>query len=230
MLTFPTALRPVGGGFAQNVKSISGGQSLSGFEQVSSSVSDRWQASYKFPVNRNDRVLALRAFILSMRGRANTVALPMFDNRRAPWAVNQYGITQTPAVRRNRALDGTAFADASNFNDTLIIASLSASAAVLATSVSIGMTLGSAPKPGHFFSIGARGYSILSVSGSGPYIVEIWPWLRVAATAGVTVNFTSPVCEMRFASDNEGAEVLKGLDLFKFGSLTLNFDEAAVTS
>lgn len=229
MLTFPPVLRPIGGGFSPNARTIGGGQSLGGFEQVTTSANDRWQASYKFVANRTERILALRAFILSMRGRANTVGLPMFDNNRAPWQILR-GIAQTPARIRTRRLDGTPYADAADINDTLITAELSAGADVLATQLSISVTKGSAPQPGHLFSIGNRGYSILLVTGSGPYTVEIWPSLRIAAIAGETVNFTSPVCEMRFASDGEGADALKGLDLLKFGTITLNFDEAAVTS
>lgn len=229
MLTFPSSLRPTAGGFAPFAKTLGGGQALSGFEQVVSSMSDRWQASYKFSFNRNDRILALRAFILSMRGRGNTVALPIFDLNRAPWASSN-GVLQTPAVRRRRGLDGTRYADPANFNDTLIKAEVTEGADVLATSLSIGVTLGGTPEPGHFFSLGTSGYSILSVAGSGPFTVEIWPSLRSAVSAAMSVNFTSPVCEMRFQTDTEGADDLKALDLLKFGTVTLNFDEAPVTS
>lgn len=229
MLTFPAGLRPIAGGFAQNIKTLGGGVSLTGFEQVVSSTNERWLASYKFPFNRNDRVLALRAFILSMRGRGNSVALPMFDNNRAPWQILR-GIAQTPAVARSRRLDGTPYADAANINDTLIIASLAAPAAVLEPRLSITVTKGSAPQPGQLFGVGPRGYAILSVTGSGPYTVEIWPTMRIAAGAGTNVNFTSPTCEMRFATDGEGADALKALDVLKFGTVTLNFDEAAVIS
>lgn len=228
MLAFPAALRPTAGGYAQNPKTLSGGQSLSGLEQIASTMSDRWQASFKFPFNRGDRILALRAFIIGMGGRLNAVALPTFSLR-APWPVVR-GIAQTPKVKRDRALDGTPFADPANFNDTLIRAALADDASAMDVSVSVAMTLGSAPLPGHLFSLGTRLYAIISVTGSGPYDCGIWPPLRLDAAAGLNVNFTSPTCEMRFASDAEGADALKTLDQFKFGVVTFNFDEASVTS
>lgn len=229
MLTFPKGLRPIGGGFAPFAKTLGGGQSLSGTEQVVSSMNDRWTAGYTFKISDSDDLLRIRAFVLSMRGRANTVALPAFDNNRAPWAVVR-GIRQTPKVRRNRSLDGTAFADPADFNDTLIQASVTAAAAALATQVSIAMTLGSEPKPGHLFGLGTRLYSIESIAGAGPYDAVIWPTLRLAAAASMVVNFTSPVCEMRFASDTEGADALRNLEQLRRGPITLNFDEASVSS
>lgn len=229
MLTFPAGLRPIGGGFANFAKTISGGQSMSGIEQVSSSMNDRWTAAYTFKISNTNDLLPLRAFILSMRGRANTVGLPAFDNNRAPWAVVK-GIRQTPKIRRDRALDGTPYADPANFNDTLIVASLTAAAAAMATQASIAISVGTAPQPGHLFGLGNRLYSILSVTGAGPYAVEIWPSLRFAAAAGANVSFTSALCEMRFASDTEGASALMGLSALRFGSVTLNFDEAAPIS
>lgn len=226
MLIFPSRLRPTAGGFINFAKTLSGGQSLSGIEQVTSTMNDRWQASFRFPVRTDVDLLELRAYVISMRGRANTVALPMFDLARAPWAVNAYGIKLTPRVMRNPALDGTPFADPAYLRDSLIDASLTQSSDVNDTEVAIEMKFGSAPKVGHFFSLGTRGYSIQSVTGAGPYVVEVWPWLRVAVPADTAVNFTSPVCEMRFATDGEGADVFKSLDLLRVGSLTLNFDEA----
>jgi hypothetical protein len=227
MLTFPSGLRPIAGGFINYAKTLGGGQSLSGIEQVASTMNDRWQASYRFPVRTDDDVLALRAFVMSMRGRASTVALPMFDLARAPWAVNAQGIKQTPGAVRTPSLDGTPFADAANLRDGLIRASITSLAALNAIQLSVAVAAGSAPRPGHFFSLGTRGYAVQSVTGAGPYTLEIWPWLRVAASSGQSVNFTSPVCEMRFATDSEGADALKSLDQLRFGSLTLNFDEAS---
>jgi hypothetical protein len=228
MLNFPAGLRPIGGGFAPFAKTNSGGQSLSGFEQVVDSLSDRWTAGFSFKISTSADLLRIRAFILSMRGRANTVALPGFDNSRAPWAVVN-GIAQKPSVMRTRSLDGTAYADAANFNDSLITAFLGGAYPAMATQISISMAKGSAPLPGHLFGLGTRLYSILDVTGSNPYLCDIWPSLRVDATTPF-VNFTSPVCEMRFATDNEGADALKGLSQLRLGTVTLNFEEAAVTS
>lgn len=227
MLTFPAGLRPISGGFAQSVKSVSGGQSLSGFEQVASQLSDRWMASYQFRIRNDADVLAFRAFVLSMRGRANSVALPAFDLARAPWQVDAFGRKITPGLRRNPQLDGSPYADPPVLRTGLISAKLPAGALLNATTVSVDMVTGSAPQPGHLFSIGARLYSVLSVSSSGPYSLGIWPWLRADAAIDAAADFATPVCEMRFASDSEGADALSQLAQLRSGTITLRFDEVA---
>ncbi|MDB5620764.1 hypothetical protein [Tardiphaga sp.] len=231
MLTFPAILKPSAnaGGFAPFLKSLSGGQAISGTEQVTGQMVDRWQASYQIPIRTPDAVLALRAFLLSMRGRLNTVALPAIDGGRAPWEVDRFGRRQTPGHARDRfkSLDGTAFAAPAGLADTLITAKVAAAASAIDTELTIAMVKGSAPQPGHLFSIGPRLYAIESVAGDGPYDLTIWPWLREDVAISAAVNFTSPVCKMRFQTDNEGIETLKSLNLFRFGTVTLNFDEAA---
>jgi hypothetical protein len=232
MLTFPFGLRPFAGGFAPSVKSLSGGQSLSGFEQVASQLSDRWVASYAFAINSNAKVLAFRAFVTAMRGRANTVSLPAFDLARAPWAVDVYGRKVTPGMARNVKLDNTLYADQADLRQGLITAKVAADTDLCSTSLKVTIAKGSAPQAGHFFSVAQRLYTIHEALPSGSdYVLTIWPWLREAVFFGDAVNFAAPVCEMRFASDNEGVEALKGLAQLRFGTITLNFDEVpALTS
>lgn len=227
MLSFPSGLRPIAGGFAQSVKSLSGGQSLGGFEQVVPQLSDRWMASYSFAIRRDADVLAFRAFVLSMRGRANSVLLPAFDLARAPWAVDAFGRKVTPGLRRTPQLDGTPYADAANLRDSLISAKLHAAALLNATMISVDMVTGSAPEPGHLFSIGTKLHSVLTVAGSGPYTLSIWPWLRADTGNNAAVDFATPAGEMRLASDTEGADALSTLAQLRFGTITLKFDEVA---
>jgi hypothetical protein len=227
MLTFPTRLKPISGGFAPSTKSLGGGQSLSGFEQVSSQLSDRWMASYAFAIREDADVLAFRAFVLSMRGRANSVLLPAFDLARAPWAVDAFGRQITPSLRRTPQLDGTPYADASSLRDSLISAKLHVAALLNSTTVIVDMVAGSAPQPGHLFSIGTKLHSVLTVTGSGPYTLGIWPWLRADAAVDVVTNFATPASGMRFASDTEGTDALAALSQLRFGTITLKFDEVA---
>jgi hypothetical protein len=226
MPTFPALLKPIAGGFAPAIKSLSGGQSLSGFEQVVSQLSDRWMASYTFAINSDAKVLALRAFVMSMRGRGNTVDVPAFDLARAPWALDAQGRKQTPRFVRNRTLDGTPYADPANLRETLISAEVVADTELNSTSVTVNMLTGDAPIPGHLFSIGRRLHMVVDVFGDGPYDLSIWPWVREDLAAGTAVNFAAPTCEMRFASDDQGADALASLDGLRFGNVTLKFDEA----
>lgn len=223
--SWPAGLKPISGGFAPSVRSISGGQSLSGFEQVGSGMSDRWAASFAFNVADDATALTLRAFIVGMRGRANSVLLPAFDLARAPWAVDAYGRSITPASVRNRQLDATPYADPSTLRQNLISAKLVFAGSMNATALGISMVKGGEPQPGHLFSIGRRLHMVETVVGTGPYTIEIWPWLREDVAIGAAMEFAAPVCEMRFASDGEGADMLAQLAQLRKGTFTLKFDE-----
>jgi hypothetical protein len=195
---------------------------------VTSSLADRWQASFTFRIRNQDTLFALRSLLFGLRGRSGTVLLPTFD-RHAPWAVDDYGRTISPGFIRRRVLDGTPYADPESIVDTLIAARVTVAAAMQATSLRVQITKGGTPLAGHLFAIGSRVYGIESVAavGAGIYALGIWPWLRADVAANTAVNFTSPACEMRLTSDGEGADALKALDVLKFATVTLNFDEAA---
>lgn len=199
MLSWPSDLPlPFDGGFAPFVRSLSGGQSLSGIEQVQPQLHDRWQASFAYHINTDARVLALRGLLFAARGRANTIALPAVELSAGIAKSNVTGAT----VQTNAALN--------------------------ATSVDIHVGAG-VPKVGNLFSTPtAKLYGIQAVTalGGNVYRCTIWPWLRAALTATTALEFASPVCEMRFASDEEGADALKTLHLGRFGDVTLRFDEA----
>lgn len=199
MLTLPSDLPlPFAGGYAEFVRSLSGGQALDGTEQVQPQLHDRWQASFSWHVNTVARVLALRGLLWGLRGRANTVALP--------------------AVELSQ---GIAFS-------TVTGATVNTNAALNATSLDIHVAAG-VPKVGNLFSTpGSKLYGIEAVSalGGNVYRCTLWPWLRAALTSTTALEFANPVCEMRLASDEEGAAALKALQLGRFGDVTLTFDEA----
>src|ERR1044072_4311720 len=228
MLTWDDTLRPISGDYAPFVRSLSGGQSLSGFEQVQPQLHDRWNATFQFNLRTQAQIFAMRAFITQMRGKSNTVALPTFDLR-APWAVDAYGVVHDPKWARSRGLDGTDYEDSAGLVDSLIAATLKASAAINATSVAINVATGSAPTAGMKFSLDNRLYAINSVASVGSvHTCSIWPWLRAGGLAGAAVNFTSAKCEMRFATDGEGQEAFSSLTARRFGMVTLRFEEVAV--
>jgi hypothetical protein len=229
MIVWPPILKPNNGGYGQLLRSLSGGPSLSGFEQVVPQMTDRWQARYQVPVRTRAQMLAMRAMLGTLRGRTGTIALPAYENRYAPWRVDQYGRKFTPRFVRLRELDGTAYADPAGLNDTLITATVANPAAQAATSIDIGITTGSPPQPGNRFSLLSRLYEIGTVENLGPpyWRVSIWPWLRFAATPGTVVDFTTPVCEMRLTSDDQGQDAMQSLDVMKYAAPVLQFEEAA---
>jgi hypothetical protein len=234
MIGWPAALKPNGGGFGQLVRSLSGGPSLSGFEQIVPQMTDRWQARYQVPVRSRDQMLAMRAMLGQLRGRSGTIALPAYENRYAPWRTDQYGRRFTPKYVRTRALDGSLYADAANINDTLITVTVLTPAAAGAVEVNLRFSSAGRPQLGNRFSINARLYEIIDLlhyggdeAGGTDWRATIWPWLRFAAAASAVVDFATPVCEMRLASDDQGQDAMQSLDVMKYATPVLQFEEAA---
>ena len=232
MLTWNPVLKPSGGGFAPYNRTLGGGPALnSDFEQVVPQQAQRWRASARLSVSTTEQIFALREMVANLEGRANTIAVPAFDRARAPWAVNDKGQTINPRFVRQRSLDGTVYADPPDLIDGLISAKLNASASLRANQVAINVVTGTAPQIGMYFSIGNRLYVIKAIVATAGSVstVKVWPLLRADVTAGTAVNFTSPVCEMRFQTDDQGQDILTALDLFKFGNGTLAFEEVPVS-
>lgn len=232
MLTWNPLLKPSGGGFAPYNRTLGGGPALnSDWEQVVPQQAQRWRASIRLPVNTTEQIFALREMIFGLEGRANTIAVPAFDRARAPWAVDREGRIRNPSFVRRRSLDGGPFADAPNLIDSLITARVDLDAALRASQIIINVTQGSAPQVGMYFSIGTRLHMIKKIDGvdGKRYALNIWPLLRDDVVRGTPVNFTSPVCEMRFQTDDQGQDILSALDLFKFGAGTLAFEEVPAT-
>ena len=57
----------------------SAGASLTGFEQVSDPITQRWAFTIDFPNLRKDAILPFRALVASLKGRSNVVRVPIFD-------------------------------------------------------------------------------------------------------------------------------------------------------
>lgn len=232
MLAWNPSLRPSGGGFTPFARTLGGGPALnSDFEQVVPQQSQRWRASIRLSVRSTEEIFALREMVMSLEGRANTIAVPVFDRGRAPWRVDQYGRSIDPGFVRQRSLDGTQFADSPGLVDGLISAKLNAAAALRASQVAINIVSGSAPQVGMFFSIGTRLYNIKAIVGVAGSVstVKIWPLLRADVAVNTVVNFTSPSCEMRFQTDDQGQDILSALDQFRFAAGTLAFEEIPVS-
>lgn len=200
MLAWPADLPlPFAGGYAPFVRSLSGGQSLSGFEQVQPQLHDRWMAGFSFHLGTDARILALRSLLTRMRGRSNTVLLPAFDRSRAPVAVTSNApsgstigdtFSDPPFWRRWPQLAGTAY-EFSAVDDTI-----SGTATVLADDrVSFAASAG-VPAAGQYLTLAGTRREILLVAGAGPYLLVFRPRLvlareSAAPTIGTTVTATT---------------------------------------
>ncbi|TMJ04333.1 MAG: hypothetical protein E6G97_07460 [Alphaproteobacteria bacterium] len=290
MLGWNPLLCPIAGGFAPFVRTLSGGQSLTGFEQLQPQMHDRWSAAFTFHLKNKPLIFAVRAMLTQLRGRAGTILVPTFEDGRAPlsppsgqskfnppfyqrfakFAGTPYefeqlaDITGTSTITADDAFSFTATGTVPQAKQFVTIfgikreivavsgggpyickfrpkltggaptagtvtATAAGAASLNATLLDVAFQKGGPPEPGNFFSIGARLYSINTADLIAPntYRLDIWPWLRADVAQGAEINFVSPACEMRLASDAEGTDTLRALALLKFGDVTLRFDEVA---
>lgn len=208
-------------------RTISGGTSLSGKEQIAARDFGIWRAVMSsIKITSDQQILALDAMLAQLDGRAGTVMVPLFgSSKRAPWAINSLGRTLEPGFARREKYADPPFAPPAGFIDTLITAQLQAAAADRAAVVAINMLKGSIPKAGMHFQVGSCSHRIREITSTAGSVVtvSIRPGLRGAALAGAAVNFTSPAIEMRLASDDQGHGPL---DMWRSKTISLEFIEA----
>ncbi|MGV8951191.1 MAG: hypothetical protein ACOH2M_08805 [Cypionkella sp.] len=222
-INWPSAVFPRSAMFHPENQSKSGGVSLTGSEQVTISNSGRWRAKATSPIMTEQSVLAWRAFVSLMEGRAGTVLVPKWDN----YSIRDMNGRQFSEVGGATYEDGTLNFDLSEFGQSdLTHATLAASAALNATRLSVSVTDGAGPRPGQYISIGQRLYMVQLAweeDEGDPLQLQIWPRLRSAAASGARVVLDRPQCLMRFANDQTGE---LELDYGRWGSGGLDMVEA----
>lgn len=207
---WPPLLFPREAEFFPATQTVSGGQSISGSEQViSSGGAGRWRAVMSVPVRGEERVLALRAMLAGLEGRLGTILVPKWDRFR------QRDING----RRFSEVGATAYGDCSlNFDlsgwgqDENPPASTGESSALGSTQISVNYAPGiDGVRPGQYFGIGPRLHIVQQVwaeDEEGASTIRFWPPLRSAVEEGTAVILDRPVCLMRLASDDAGQTVL----------------------
>jgi hypothetical protein len=206
--------------FARRFLSRSGGQTITGVEQVVSSSSEYWIATIGFRIRNSAQILAYRALQAQQWGRAAQWIIPACPRIGVPAAPPAYDVSWS---------DDWADDFSTGPAPTIIPpgegALVTALAAVGARSVTFKFADPAfTPQAGMFFSIGDRLYSIGTVTlvGTRTYTVTFAPSLRAAAPIDSVVEFTSPRCLMRLVEDNAGQ---LDLDMLRFSDQTLNFVE-----
>lgn len=225
LLNWPAALTPGMVEFFVDARNRGGGPSLSGREQVVDSLASVWRATLgDIAVNSRAQLFAARALVAALSGRRNPILVPTFERGRAPFPVDRYGRTLNARTLRTPSLDGTAYADPISLLDDQVRAEVAVGGAQFGQEISIRMLAGSAPQAGHYFGVGQFLHLITRVVSTAGAVtaVECAPAFRAAIPAGAIVNFTSPVCRMRLASDDQGRLPLR---LNRHGMLALEFIE-----
>lgn len=222
-LSWPAAVFPAKALFHPENQSRSGGLSLTGSEQLTASNAGRWRAALTMPVLNDESILAWRAFVSMMEGRAGTALVPKWDN----YGVRDMNGREFNEVQTAEYGDGGLNFDLSGFgqSDDVVHAQLAVPAAARATRLSIIINDGAGPRPGQYIGIGDRLYIVQQawelVEG-GPLQVQVWPQIRAPAFMGERVILDRPVCLMRFASDQTGE---LELDMGRWGAPGLEMVE-----
>ncbi|MCJ2132445.1 hypothetical protein [Methylobacterium sp. E-045] len=211
-----------------------GGRSITNQEQVIAGPSGYATASMTIPVNTREKVLAMRAMLASLDGRAGTLLVGPCEGHRVPWFVDPLtgGAIVTSQGDRDAARDPAWDANADTSAD--LDFRLFANAAMNVTQVTIQRVRGGLLIPGMLFGIGQRLHILAALTGPDPVDAGglaapgtvgavIRPWLRGDYPAGTALEFAKPRCLMRRASDDD-AEI--ELQLSRFGTVILDLVEA----
>jgi hypothetical protein len=199
--------------FHPDIPSASGGPSFGGQEQVVFSSAGRWKASLTMSLWRTvsglvpaTRILAARAMVAYLKGRSNTVYMGVFDETYSPSALAGDGYGLITGIMHS---DGTLFSDGSGYAQYATPALLAANASQgdMAAVITL-LKSDQQVQAGQYFGFGASELylinSCVADAVSGNWDVQFWPPLRSAHSAGETVNFDTPTCEMRLANDDSG--------------------------
>jgi len=224
--SWPAGIFPKSGMFGFGASTRSGGQSISGSEQITA-MNPTWRATFSGPVVTEESVLSWRAFVGDMNGRAGTVLVPRWEAY-GPRDVNGRRMSYMHAANyENGEPTGGLNFDLSGFGqDEPIHATLAQGAVLNATRISVNLVNGEGPRPGQYFGIDDRLYlatKVWQVDVDTPTQIQFTPWLRAPAAQGARVILDKPVCLMRFANDQTGE---LELDMGRWGEGSFDFVEA----
>lgn len=228
-LAWPSILLPSSELWNVNTNpSRGGGRSTANTEQVVTGPSGYVSASLTVPCNRTDKVLAMRALLAGLDGRAGTLLVGPFEVARAPWFVDPLtGSKVTYGRAAKSAAVDPAFGTGAMTAATLDFR-LAADAALNATALVIQRNRGGPLMAGQYLSIAGRLHMITALTTVdtgqvGTVGVTVRPWLRAAYAGGTPVEFGAPLATMRLATDDTGR---LELDLSRRGTVTLDLVEA----
>lgn len=220
-------LMPTGGAPKPAARSIGGGPSITGIEQVVISDAGFWRLTMTgVVINNYDRVMVWNGIAGILNGRVGTCLIPSLLNGTAPWPILAgHRLTHYGDIFHS---DLSSFSDGSGYSQEVITAELDTAIALRGTTATIRVIYGSALLSGMHFSVNERLFRILRVSNvraSGSdtlYDVTLWPPAREAVLAGESLEFDRPMFRARLATD-DAMDVDFGL--FKFASPSVEWVE-----
>lgn len=213
-------LRPRQVSFDIAARTLAGAASISGGIQAVSSSAGLWKATFAaVVVNTRDHVLCWRALAAILDGRAVPIEVPRCRAFQ-PIPADSSSLYGTSIPHS----DDTYFDDETGYENRVIDVQLSAAIVAGATSAAISITYAGTLEAGQDFSLGERMYRLKSVvfAGSAAAAITFSPPSREAVAIGTHLNFDSPVCRMRLATDGEMDLLLDG---HRWADPTVNFIE-----
>lgn len=232
MLTFPThlfnpariALRPMG-------VAITGGESLSGITDIIRTDGGGYWAVQMAGIEllTPDLIRAWRAWQTELAGGVERVLVPIADLRQAPRPVVG-GRLASPSQIANGS-DDPYFPEAVGFATPLVVAWVSANAALRATQLNIAVSRGARLKGGETFALehptrGRRVYRVgrvLARPSDQTATVKIEPPLREAVSDGTAADFDWPSLVCTLIPE---ADISPELDYGRAGTVDIAFREA----
>lgn len=197
-------------------RSLAAPSSVSGVTQVVSSDAGIWKITYDaVPVVDEQRVKAWRAIANLLEGRLGSILVPItrFYQPVPEGAEPLYD--QLPHS------DDSFFDDDTGYVGRVIDVVTVGTMALRAVSGTVAVNYAGQIEPGQHFSVGERLYRVRSFDADTGTIT-FRPPLREAVPAGTNLEFDSPVCRMRLASDDA---MDLNLELGRFGFPTVQFIE-----
>jgi len=214
MITYdwPDALRAQSDEWHLDYRNRSGGETITGREQVIYSGLGRWVATRSIVLFDRKGILAYRALMARLKGRANAVVVGPSIGPTAPRV--QPLLFGLPYPGPNLLLPAGIKARSLGREPTLMNA---APAGANAVEIDPGTTVGL--EPGVLIGFGQRLYVIEDIDGTN---YQISPKLRDAVPTYSPVIWDKPRCLMRLQADDGGSA---DIQLDRTGSVSLSFVE-----
>lgn len=205
--------------FHIDARTRSGGETISGREQVVTSNLGRWIARLNVPLHTPAKIRAMRSLLAKLDGRTNAVRVGPCDCRNGNQLIGTIG---------GIPYDDQAFhTDGSGFSQGGTNPTIAEDEAASAGDTQITIENGSTRTPvleGSF--LGAGGYLYVTVGATAlpgeTTLLDIRPKLRTALAVGAVVDWCHGRVPMRLTADDSGAFELQ---LARTGTATLDLVE-----
>jgi hypothetical protein len=203
--------------FRIDARTRSGGETISGREQVVTSNLGRWVAQLTVPLHTPAKIRAMRSLLARLDGRTNAVRVGPCDCRN--------GNRLIPVVGDIPYSDRAFHTDGAGFMQGGIAPTIAA--AVPAGATTIRILNGSTVLPvleGSFLGLGGYLYVVVGVDPEPgeETVLDIRPKLRAGAAEGAPVEWCRARAPMRLSADDSGAFELQ---LARTGTASLDLVE-----